>query len=178
MHAKSATAKSLSYLGVYEPGTPPGYRPVCPIRSMAGRKPNLVGYYSGWAEPFNDPFADMVHRARRHPVHPDRPQSLPLSPRSQRTPTTATSARTRTASAATAIRRHRLRARDECHMVPLGIRPRPARDVRGRLAAHRDNIQGQGAQNVTWLWTINQDLPGSGRSPRGGPVLASHLGRH
>ena len=54
--------KSLSYLGVYEPGAPPGYRNVSAFASMAGRQPNLVGYYSGWAEPFNRSFAELVHR--------------------------------------------------------------------------------------------------------------------
>ena len=55
-------AKSSSYLGVYEPGSPPAFRPVAEFSAMAGHQPNLVGYYSGWAEPFNISFADLMHK--------------------------------------------------------------------------------------------------------------------
>ena len=29
---------------------------------MAGRQPNLVGYYSGWAQPFDTSFAETIHK--------------------------------------------------------------------------------------------------------------------
>ena len=45
--------KLASYLGVYEPGTPPDFQPIERFSTTAGRQPNLVEYYSGWAEPFN-----------------------------------------------------------------------------------------------------------------------------
>src|SRR5206468_6726567 len=50
-----------SYLGVFEPGVPPGYVPVVNFAGAAGRQPNLLGYYSGWAQPFNTAFAQMIH---------------------------------------------------------------------------------------------------------------------
>jgi hypothetical protein len=41
-----------AYLGVYEAGAPATYKPVEEFAKAVGRQPNLVGYYSGWAEPF------------------------------------------------------------------------------------------------------------------------------
>jgi hypothetical protein len=43
-------------------GAPPGYGPVAEFAQAAGRQPNLVGYYSGWAEPFDTSFAEMIHK--------------------------------------------------------------------------------------------------------------------
>jgi mannan endo-1,4-beta-mannosidase len=57
----SLTPDHSSYLGVYETGPPQTYRPVADFTRMAGRQPNLVGYYSGWNEPFKTSFAKMVH---------------------------------------------------------------------------------------------------------------------
>ena len=56
-----------SYLGTFEPGAPPDYAPVAGFAKVAGRQPNLVGYYSGWAQPFNMAFAQMI---RKHGVIP------------------------------------------------------------------------------------------------------------
>src|ERR1022692_2078560 len=52
-----------SYLGVYETGPPHNYRPVTEFAAAAGLRPNLVGYYSGWAEPFATSFA-AANRSR------------------------------------------------------------------------------------------------------------------
>jgi len=46
---------------VYEAGAPPSYQPVATFATAAGRRPNLVGYFSGWAEPFNTGFANLLH---------------------------------------------------------------------------------------------------------------------
>ena len=51
-----------TYLGVYETGPPHTYQPVTAFTQMAGKQPNLVGYYSGWGEPFQTSFAETVHR--------------------------------------------------------------------------------------------------------------------
>jgi hypothetical protein len=53
--------RPASYLGVFEAGSPPAYRPIEGFSDMAGKSPNLAGYYSGWAEPFNMSFAKMMH---------------------------------------------------------------------------------------------------------------------
>ena len=63
----SATASSLptdpaSYLGVYETGPPGTYQPVAEFTSAVGKQPNLVGYYSGWGEPFHTSFAEAVRQ--------------------------------------------------------------------------------------------------------------------
>ena len=51
-----------SYLGVFEPGAPPAYDPVADFAAAVGRKPNLLGFYSGWTEPFDTSFAQTLHR--------------------------------------------------------------------------------------------------------------------
>ncbi len=50
-----------AYLGVFEPGVPPGYAKVIDFAQAAARQPNLLGYYSGWAQPFDTAFAQMIH---------------------------------------------------------------------------------------------------------------------
>ena len=59
----SLTTRSASYLGVYEPGSPRAYWPVTDFAKAAGRRPNIVGYFSGWTQPFEESFAK---RARSH----------------------------------------------------------------------------------------------------------------
>jgi hypothetical protein len=51
-----------SYLGVYEHGALGAYQPVEDFAKAAGQHPNLVGYYSGWEEPFETSFAQMASR--------------------------------------------------------------------------------------------------------------------
>ena len=64
-----------SYLGVFEDGSPPGYQPIEEFAQTAGRQPNLVGYYSGWAEPFQTLLRGHDPQAWRHPVCADRPHA-------------------------------------------------------------------------------------------------------
>jgi hypothetical protein len=49
-----------SYLGVYEHGVLQAYQPVADFARAADQQPNLVGYYSGWREPFEISFAETV----------------------------------------------------------------------------------------------------------------------
>ena len=56
----SLPSDPASYLGVYESGPPHTYQPVAEFTRVAGRQPNLVGYYSGWGEPFQASFAETV----------------------------------------------------------------------------------------------------------------------
>ena len=51
-----------SYLGVYEHGALQSYQPIADFAKAAGQQPNLVGYYSGWGEPFETSFAETVSR--------------------------------------------------------------------------------------------------------------------
>jgi hypothetical protein len=51
-----------SYLGVYEHGALSTYQPIAEFSKTAGQQPNLVGYYSGWGEPFETSFAETATR--------------------------------------------------------------------------------------------------------------------
>jgi hypothetical protein len=53
---------AASYLGVYETGPPGTYQPVADFTTAVRRQPNLVGYYSGWGEPFQTSFAGTVRQ--------------------------------------------------------------------------------------------------------------------
>jgi hypothetical protein len=53
---------TASYLGVYETGALRTYQPVAEFSKTAGQQPNLVGYYSGWGEPFETSFAETASR--------------------------------------------------------------------------------------------------------------------
>ena len=60
-HASLPTDQA-SYLGVYEHGALQNYQPIAEFAKAAGQQPNLVGYYSGWGEPFETSFAETVSR--------------------------------------------------------------------------------------------------------------------
>jgi mannan endo-1,4-beta-mannosidase len=49
--------QSVRYLGVYEPDAPNSYTGVDQFAQAIGRRPNLVVYYSHWLVPFNTRFA-------------------------------------------------------------------------------------------------------------------------
>ncbi|HXZ73094.1 MAG TPA: hypothetical protein VEH31_19775, partial [Streptosporangiaceae bacterium] len=53
--------RSASYLGVYEPGSPGAYQRVAGFAKAAGRQPDIVGYFSGWSQPFARSFAERAH---------------------------------------------------------------------------------------------------------------------
>ena len=53
----SPSANPASYLGVYEAGALDAYQPIADFTKVVGKQPNLVGYYSGWGEPFENSFA-------------------------------------------------------------------------------------------------------------------------
>ena len=151
-----------SYLGVYESGPPHTYQPVTEFAQASGRHPNLVGYYSGWRVPFARSFAETVHRH-------DAVTILQMDPTYASIPAIAGGEYD-----------HYLRmfadsVRDFGHPVVIGFghemnadwyswgyRHVPAPTF---VAAWRHIVslfRGQGADNVTWLWTINQDLSTTG----------------
>ena len=55
----SATQR-IKYLGVYEPGAPNSYTGIEQFGHAVGRQPNLVSYYSGWNEAFQEAFAQTA----------------------------------------------------------------------------------------------------------------------
>jgi hypothetical protein len=77
--SKSAAARSRSYIGVYEPGTPESYTPVSNFGGHVGVRPGLVLYYSGWPERFRGAFADEVHAHGGTPLVQIDPTNIDLA---------------------------------------------------------------------------------------------------
>jgi Glycosyl hydrolase family 26 len=151
-----------SYLGVYESGAPPGYGPIAAFARAIGRAPELVGYFSGWVEPFNVSFAQML---RQH-------GEIPFV---QIDPTDASIAAIAAGTYDGYLRLYADSVRQFGHAVVIGFghemnatwytwgygHVSPATFV----AAWRHLVtifRQQGADNVTWLWTIEADGRGAG----------------
>jgi mannan endo-1,4-beta-mannosidase len=158
----SLSSDSDSYLGVYEHGTPRTYQLVADFATAVGRQPNLVGYYGGWGEPFAKPFAETVRRHGAVIILQIDPTSIPI--------------------AAIAggrydgyLRSFADSVRDFGHAVVIGFGHEMNADWYSWgyrhvppwtfVAAWRHIVtvfRDQGADNVTWLWTINADLATTG----------------
>jgi len=155
-------AAAASYLGVYENGAPPGYQPVTEFAKAAGRPPSLVGYFSGWAQPFAQSFARKV---RAHAA----------SPLIQIDPTYASVAGIAAGYYDRYLRTYAASVRSFGHPVVIGFGHEmnapwyswgyghvPAQ-VFVRAWRHVVTLfREQGADNVTWLWTINGDQSETG----------------
>ena len=158
----SLPIRPASYLGVYEAGPPHAYQPVAGFARAAGRPPNLVGYYSGWAEPFAKSFAEGVRgRGAVTIVQID--------------PAYAVIERIVSSGYDAYLRAYADSVRAFAHPVIIGFGHEmnapwyswgyghvPARVF---VAAWRHLVtvfRSQGADNVIWLWTINADTPGTG----------------
>jgi mannan endo-1,4-beta-mannosidase len=151
-----------SYLGVYEAGPPQHYRPVAQFAKAVGEQPNLVGYYSGWRENFAVSFAATVHAHNAVTILQWDPTNVSIGK-------IADGGYDRyLRSFADAVREfgqpvvigfgHEMNA--TWYSWGYGHVP-PATFV----AAWRHIVtlfRNQGAANVTWLWTINADLPTTG----------------
>ena len=152
----------FAYLGTFEPGAPPDYGVVASFGKMAGRQPNLVGYYSGWGERFATSFAETVRRHGAVTI-------LQMDPTYASIPVIAAGGYDRY------LRSFAGRVRDFGHPVVVGF----GHEMNATwyswgyghvapptfVAAWRHIVRlfrGQGAGNVTWLWTINADLPTTG----------------
>ena len=154
--------RPASYLGVYESGPPHTYQPVTEFAKASGRHPNLVGYYSGWGVPFARSFAETVHSHGAATI-------LQMDPTYASIPAIAGGEYD-----------HYLRVfadsvRDFGHPVVIGFGHEMNADWYSWgykhvppatfVAAWRHIVslfRTQGADNVTWLWTINQDLKSTG----------------
>ena len=149
-----------SYLGVFEPGVPPNYGPVTQFARTVGKQPNLVGYYSGWAQPFPSSFADKLYS--HHSI-----------PYVQIDPTYASVSNVAAGIYDDYLRTYADSVRDFGHPVVIGFghemnaswyswgyRHVKARDFRGRVAARRLDSSGAKAQITSH---------GCGPSTRTGP---------
>ena len=154
--------RAESYLGVYVAGAPPAYQPVADFAQAAGRQPNLVGYYSGWAQPFATSFAEKLHRHGAIPYV-------------QIDPTLASVAGIARGAYDEYLRSYADSVRNYGHAVVIGF----GHEMNARsyswgyghvspqvfTAAWRHIVslfRGQGAGNVTWLWTLQAEGPGTG----------------
>jgi mannan endo-1,4-beta-mannosidase len=153
-----------SYLGVYVAGAPPAYQPVADFAQAAGAQPNLVGYYSGWTQPFATSFAEKLH-------------SHGAIPYVQIDPTLASVAGIARGTYDEYLRSYADSVRDYGHAVVIGF----GHEMNAQsyswgyrhlspqvfTAAWRHIVtlfRGQGAGNVTWLWTLQAE------GPRTGPI--------
>jgi hypothetical protein len=142
-----------SYLGTYVAGQP-SWRPVAQFADTVGAQPDLAGYVSPWGEVFLASFARADHRHGATPL-----VQLEASPAA--------------VSAITAgdcdfyLRQYAASVRNFGHPVVIGFRSEmngPGRSPASShvppasfIAAWRHIVnlfRGQGADNVSWLWTV------------------------
>src|SRR6185437_1509512 len=161
VHA-SLPVSLASYLGVFEAGSPPSYRPVAEFAAAADREPDIVGSFSGWAQPFDSSFARGLEQ--RHTI-----------PFVQIDPTFASISAITAGDYDTYLKAYADSVVDFGHPVIIGFghemnapwyawgygRLSPASFVMAwRYIVNL--FRSRGADNVTWLWTINADRPGTG----------------
>jgi glycosyl hydrolase family 26 len=171
----SLRASPASYLGVFEPGAPPSWDPVTEFAAAAGREPNLLGYYSGWLQPFDMSFAETIHQ---HDV-------IPFV---QIDPTYASIDAIADGTYDDYLRTYADSVRDFGHNVVIGF----GHEMNANwyswgyghtppstfVAAWRHIVtlfRAQGADNVTWLWTLQADEPCTGPiadQPCTGPIAS------
>jgi Glycosyl hydrolase family 26 len=151
-----------SYLGVYETGPPGTYQPVTTFTQMAGQQPNLVGYYSGWWEAFQKPFAETVHRHGAVTIMQWDPTATSVSgiadgEYDDYLRSFADSVRSFGQPVVIGFG-HEMNA--NWYSWGYGHLPAPT-----FVAAWRHIVtlfRGQHANNVTWLWTLQADEAGTG----------------
>jgi hypothetical protein len=151
-----------SYLGVYEHGVLQAYQPVADFAKAADQQPNLVGYYSGWGEPFETSFAEKVSRHGAITIV-------------QWDPTLASVQKIASGGYDSYLRSFAASVRTFGRPVVIGFGHEmnaywyswgyghlpPATFV----AAWRHIVtlfRHQGTSNVTWLWTLQADEAGTG----------------
>jgi Glycosyl hydrolase family 26 len=72
-------AEPGTYLGAYAPGVPGSYARVTEFTKATGVRPNVVVYYSGWQEPFQKSFAKQAAEHGAVPVVQIQPTGIDLS---------------------------------------------------------------------------------------------------
>lgn len=155
-----------TYLGVYASQVPESYAGVTAFTTATGVKPDVVAFYSGWLEGFPRSFAANAARNSAVPLVQIQPTGVALAKIAKGRYDTYLS------SYAEAVRHYG-------HPVIMsfahemngswyawGYRHTPARTF---VAAWRHVVtvfRSEGANNVTWLWTVNIiDEKGKGPIP-------------
>jgi mannan endo-1,4-beta-mannosidase len=148
-------AKAATYLGVFEPTAPQSYGEVGRFAKAIGREPNMALYFSGWLVPFKIRFADAALANGAVPLIQMNPERVPL-------------AEIASGRYDRYLRSYAATVRSYGHAVIIGFGHemngwwfswghRHA-SPRSFVAAWRhivDIFRQQGADNVTWLWTVN-----------------------
>jgi mannan endo-1,4-beta-mannosidase len=166
----SLPASPGSYLGAYVKGVPASYAPISSLVATTGTQPNVDLYYSGWGEPFRAGFAGQAARHGAVPLVQIDPGQVSLTLIADG----AYDAYLR--DFAQAVAGYGAKAGGAV-IIGFGHEPNgnwypwgyhhasPAAFV----AAWRHIVtvfRQQGADNVTWLWTVNIiDLKGGIPSP-------------
>ena len=159
-------ARPASYLGVFlgyfETGRPPSYPPVERFAAAAGNGPNLVEYVSSWRERFATSYAQTL---RKHGAT----MIVQIDPNSVSPALIAAGHYDRY------LRSYADSVRDFGAPVVIGFGQEMNADwwswgykhvqPQAFVAAWRHIVtlfRGQGADNVTWLWTISAESSGTG----------------
>lgn len=164
----SLPAKLASYLGVFENGSPPSYGPLEGFARAAGRRPSLVGYFSGWAEPFQLSFAESL---RAHGAIP----FVQIDPTLASIPGIAGGVYDDyLGQFADSVRRfgspvvigfcHEMNA----PWYPWGFKHVSPATFKSAWRHIVDLFRARGARNVTWLWTVNALRPPGAPDRAGG----------
>jgi hypothetical protein len=145
----------MSYLGVYEPDAPGSYAGVDRFAQSLGSRPNVALYYSGWWVPFQTAFADAAHAHGALPFVQLDPNDISLSAIAHGK---YDGYLTSYADAVIAYGHgviigfgHEMNG----DWYSWGYKNTPATAF---VAAWRHIVtlfRRQGADNVTWLWTVN-----------------------
>ncbi len=151
-----------SYLGVFEAGSPPSYAPIADFAAAAGRKPSMAGYWSGWAEPFDSAWAQELHKNG-------------VIPFIQIDPTDANVGSIASGTYDEYLDVYADAVRGFGHAVVIGFGQEmnapgyswgygkvPAATFVRAWQHIVTLFRQQGADNVTWLWTIQADAHGTG----------------
>jgi mannan endo-1,4-beta-mannosidase len=158
-------ARPMSYLGVYEPGVPESYAAVEEFARAAGMRPNVALYYSSFDEQFQEAFAETAFQHGATTLVQIDPRNTSLADVSAGRYDVYLDL---FADQVAAFR----------HPVIIGF----GHEMNGPwsgwgyhhtppavfIAAWRHLVtvfRKQGADNVTWLWTINRTCPQCG-APR------------
>ena len=159
-HAHLIRPISAAFLGVYPAG--PGYGPIASFAEAAGQRPDIVGYYSGWYAPFPTSYARTIRRHGAVVMVQIDPAYVPVKAIAAGRYDGYLSAYAES-----------VRAFGQAVIIGFGHEMNapwyswgyghtsPAAFV----AAWRHVVllfRALGADNVTWLWTINADQAGTG----------------
>lgn len=156
-----AALKADRYIGVYEPGAPQSYKPVAKFAEATRENPGIALYYSSWWEPFQVKFANQAHAAGATPFV----QMIPFGKG-------VSMGRLIAGQYDNYLRTFASQVRDYRHPVIVSFAPEADGYWYewgwGKLRAAKwvqawkhvvTTFRHEGADNVTWLWTMNRTSP-------------------